>query len=82
MASRKRCGHYRRSVLASRTMIRYLVAHVATLAVFCALDFVRLGFVAKGFYQAQVGPLLRARPNWPVAVAFYAVYAAGAVFSQ
>jgi uncharacterized membrane protein len=58
-------------------MTRMLVAYAATLIVFCCCDFVWLGFVAKDYYQSQLGGLLLAQPNWPAAVVFYALYAAG-----
>jgi uncharacterized membrane protein len=58
-------------------MTRCLLAYAGTLASFCVLDFLWLGFVARDFYQSQVGPLLLARPNWGAAAVFYAVYAAG-----
>jgi len=56
---------------------RFAVAYVATLAVFCGLDFLWLGFVAKGYYQSQLGALLLDKPNIPVAALFYALYVAG-----
>jgi uncharacterized membrane protein len=50
-----------------------------TAAVFFALDFVWLGFVAPPLYRATIGPLLRESPHVPAAVAFYAVYVTGIV---
>jgi uncharacterized membrane protein len=58
-------------------MTRILVAYAATLVVFCCCDFVWLGYVARDYYQSQLGGLLLAQPNWGAAVAFYAIYAAG-----
>jgi len=58
-------------------MTRFAVAYVVTLAVFCGLDFLWLGFVAKGYYQSQLGALLLDKPNIPVAVLFYALYVVG-----
>jgi uncharacterized membrane protein len=58
-------------------MTRIAIAYVATVVVFCGLDFLWLGFVAKGYYQSQVGSLLLDRPNLPVAAAFYALYVVG-----
>ena len=58
-------------------MTRFAVAYVVTLAVFCGLDFLWLGFVAKGYYQSQLGALLLEKPNVPVAVLFYLLYVAG-----
>jgi uncharacterized membrane protein len=58
-------------------MTRIAIAYVATAVAFCGLDFLWLGFVAKGYYQSQVGTLLLERPNLGVAAAFYALYVAG-----
>jgi uncharacterized membrane protein len=58
-------------------MTRLAVAYVATALVFCMLDFIWLGFVAKGYYQSQVGGLLLEKPNLAVAAAFYALYIVG-----
>ncbi|MBC7575493.1 MAG: DUF2177 family protein [Herminiimonas sp.] len=60
-------------------MNRYLVAYFATAVAFCALDFAWLTVVAPKFYQAQVGPLLLARPNLMPALAFYVIYVVGLV---
>jgi uncharacterized membrane protein len=60
-------------------MTRIAVAYLATAVAFCALDFLWLGYVAKGYYQSQVGALLLEKPNLPVAALFYAVYIAGVV---
>jgi uncharacterized membrane protein len=60
-------------------MTRLLIAYATTLIVFCCADFVWLGWVAKEYYQSQLGGLLLAQPNWSAAVIFYALYAAGIV---
>lgn len=60
-------------------MSRLLLAYVGTLVTFCVLDLLWLGFVAKGFYQAQVGSLMLPRPNLVPALLLYALYAAGVV---
>lgn len=60
-------------------MVQMTVAFVAALIAFCICDFAWLGFVAKDFYQAQIGPLLLAKPNWSAAAIFYPLYAAGVV---
>jgi uncharacterized membrane protein len=57
----------------------YAIAFVATEGVFLALDFVWLGFVAKDFYRAQLGPLMLEKPLLGVAMAFYLIYAVGIV---
>jgi uncharacterized membrane protein len=61
-------------------MSRLVLAYVGTLVTFCVLDLLWLGFVAKGFYQAQVGDLLLPRPNWLPALLLYSLYAAGVVW--
>lgn len=58
-------------------MSRLIIAYFAALATLAVLDFVWLGFVAKGFIQSQVGPLLLERPNWTAAIGFYLLYIVG-----
>ncbi len=58
-------------------MTRLLLAYAGTLVAFALLDLVWLGYVARGFYQSQVGTLLRTPPRWWAAALLYAVYAAG-----
>ncbi len=57
-----------------------LAAFVAALLVFCVGDFLWLGYLAKDFYQAQIGPLLLDTPKWAAAALFYPLYVAGMVF--
>ena len=57
-------------------MNRYVVLYLATLVVFLALDFLFLGFVAKGFFAAEVGDMLgEVRPA--PAVLFYLLFITG-----
>jgi len=49
----------------------YLTIYLASLAAFFALDLLWLGVVAKGFYQAQLGHLMRPDVQWPAALLFY-----------
>jgi uncharacterized membrane protein len=60
-------------------MSKYLAAYAATAMVMIALDLLWLGVVAKPMYQAGIGHLMAERPNVPVAVLFYALYALGLV---
>jgi uncharacterized membrane protein len=62
------------------TMTRLFLAYTGALLTFVALDLLWLGFVVKGYYQAQVGPLLLATPNWIAAALLYLAYAGGIVF--
>jgi uncharacterized membrane protein len=58
-------------------MSKYLLAYAATLLVFLAADFIWLGFLAKDFYQSQIGGLLLAKPELSAAAVFYLLYAVG-----
>ncbi len=58
-------------------MTRTLATYAATLATMVLLDLLWLGVVAKPLYQSGIGHLMADKPNIPVAVLFYLVYAAG-----
>ena len=60
-------------------MSRSLIAYVAVLIVFGAIDFLWLGFVAKDMYRNGIGHLMLETPNWTAAAAFYLIYIAGLV---
>ncbi|MBP8726183.1 MAG: DUF2177 family protein [Saprospiraceae bacterium] len=49
------------------------------LPVFFAIDMLWLGVVAKNFYAAQIGPLMKADVNWLAAIVFYLIFIAGLV---
>jgi uncharacterized membrane protein len=49
------------------------------LPVFFAIDMLWLGFVAKGFYAKQIGPLMKPDINWTAAIVFYLIFIAGLV---
>jgi Predicted membrane protein len=55
---------------------RYVVLYLATLIVLIPIDFLFLGFVAKGFFAAQVGDVLGEIRPAP-AILFYLLYVAG-----
>jgi uncharacterized membrane protein len=55
----------------------FLRLHIATLVVFLAIDMVWLGWIARGFYRAQIGGLLREDVNWTAALLFYVLFIAG-----
>ncbi|WP_137129649.1 DUF2177 family protein [Rhizobium sp. FY34] len=61
-------------------MFVYVVAYLSTAVVFFALDFVWLGKVATGFYRSQLGEMMRDRPDFAAAGAFYLIYVAGIVY--
>ncbi len=57
-----------------------IVAYLATLIFFLAVDFVWLSYVATTYYRSQIGHLLADNFNIPAAVLFYAVYVIGVVY--
>lgn len=60
-------------------MAFYLKLYAACTATFFAIDIAWLGFVAKGFYQRQMGHLLADQTKWGAAIAFYLIYVAAIV---
>lgn len=49
------------------------------LPVFFAIDMVWLGLIAKDFYRAQIGTLMKSDVNWAAAIVFYLIFIAGLV---
>ncbi len=49
------------------------------LPVFFAIDMVWLGLVAKNFYRAQIGTLMKSDVNWTAAIIFYLIFIAGLI---
>lgn len=47
---------------------------------FFALDMLWLGLVARSFYRAQIGSLLKEQVNWPAALVFYLLFVFGLVY--
>lgn len=54
----------------------YVVGYIAALIAFLAVDMVWLQIVAKGFFQREVGQLLKEEPLMVPAVLFYTLYIA------
>jgi uncharacterized membrane protein len=59
-------------------MNRYLILYLATALVMLPLDLIFLGFVAKGFFNSQVGDMLGEVRLLP-AILFYLIYVGGIV---
>jgi uncharacterized membrane protein len=57
--------------------MKVLFVYLLTVPVFFAIDMLWLGLVAKGFYRAQLGALLRPEVNWAAALVFYLLYIMG-----
>jgi uncharacterized membrane protein len=60
--------------------MRMIATYIVSLLVFLALDALWLGFIARDFFVAQMGPLLRDDPNFIVAALFYLVFVAGILY--
>jgi uncharacterized membrane protein len=57
----------------------FIKLFLIALPVFFAIDIVWLVFVAKKFYQEQIGFLMRPDVNWIAAIVFYLLFIAGLV---
>lgn len=53
--------------------------YAVAVVTFLVIDLIWLGVVARSFYQAQIGHLMRANVNWAAAIAFYLVFVVGIV---
>ena len=60
-------------------MLKILVAYVATLIIFAAIDYVWLTQVGPGLYQPIIGSILAPEPRIVPAIIFYLIYIAGIV---
>ncbi len=56
-----------------------LKLYAIALPVFFAIDMIWLGLVAKNFYRAQIGALMKPEVNWTAAIVFYLIFIAGLV---
>jgi uncharacterized membrane protein len=61
-------------------MTRFLLLYAATALILFPLDFLWLGYVARGFYASRLGDLLLPQPRLGIAAAFYLFYVAGIVW--
>jgi len=60
-------------------MSQFAIAYIASLVTFLVIDAIWLGLVAKAFYAAQLGPLMRDDVLFIPAGIFYLLYSAGIV---
>ena len=61
------------------TTAGYLRMYAVGIVTFLALDLLWLGVLAKGFYNRQMGHLMRSDVQWLPAVAFYLLFVAALV---
>lgn len=57
----------------------FLKLYAVAFTSFMVIDLLWLGVLARSFYRAQLGHLMRANVNWAAAVAFYLVFVVGLV---
>jgi len=67
-------------ILKGNKMIRTLKVYGVALSVFLVVDLVWIGFIARTFYQDQLGFILASSPNWIAAIIFYLMFVAGLLF--
>jgi uncharacterized membrane protein len=60
-----------------KTKLAMTYTFMIALTVFLVIDAVWLTTFGRGYYVAEIGSLLKASPNLPVAALFYAVFIAG-----
>lgn len=60
-------------------MTAFLKLYAVSIGAFLVIDALWLGFIARDFYRAQMGELLRPEPRWGAAALFYALFVAGIV---
>ena len=60
-----------------KAMKAYAIAYCFTAFLFLLLDGIWLSFIAKDFFQSQLGPWLREEVNLSLALTFYLFYALG-----
>ncbi len=61
------------------TVINFIKLYLIAVPIFFIIDLTWLGVIAKDLYQKHMGHLMRATPNWPVAVVFYLLFIIGLV---
>jgi uncharacterized membrane protein len=57
----------------------FLKLYGVAVVAFLVIDMVWLGVIARSFYRAQIGHLMRDNVNWAAAFAFYLVFVSGIV---
>ncbi len=60
-------------------VVNFLKLYAIAVVVFLIIDLTWLGVVARSFYQAQIGHLMRTNVNWAAAIVFYAIFVVGII---
>ena len=61
------------------TVVNFFKLYAIAVVVFFIIDLAWLGVVARSFYQAQIGHLMRTNVNWAAAIVFYAIFVVGII---
>ena len=56
---------------------KLILSYLATTVVFCAIDMLWLGFLAKDMYRKYLGNFLSDEVNWTAAIIFYLIFIVG-----
>ena len=62
------------------TTLKIITLYLLTVPVFFAIDMTWLGLVAKNFYRAQIGGLMRTDIIWWAAILFYLLFILGILY--
>ncbi len=57
----------------------FIKLYAIALPVFFAIDMIWLGIIAKNFYRAQIGTLMKLDVNWTAAIIFYLIFIVGLI---
>lgn len=58
----------------------FVAAYIIALILFCVIDLLWIGVIAKSFYRKYLGYIMAERVNWFAAVVFYLLFVFGLVF--
>lgn len=64
-------------MMGARSMTNWIVLWIVAAVIFLAIDLIWLGWLGRGIYQSEIGPLIRQPFNLPAAGAFYLLYVTG-----
>jgi uncharacterized membrane protein len=66
-------------VFGLKNAFMFFKLYAIALPVFFALDMIWLAWLARGFYQNQIGFLMKPQVNWSAAIIFYLLFLVGLV---
>jgi len=61
------------------TFTKFIIVYLIALVTFLIIDLVWLGFIARDFYKKQLKGKMSPKPNWQIAMLFYALFVVGLV---